>query len=195
VWDWLARQPYVARGPRGLILHDLARDVLTAELERRSPERQRRLHRIVHDRVVAEIRETDGPDRQHPAQQLLFLHRHSPLTSTLWTLRSRGSAAVVPGTPEDHPQVVAIVERFRGPASADLTRRWLAVAPDGLQVVRQEGRVAAFTLGLLLPTGSPLDREDPVARAVLQHVDRTAPARPGEQSSSPASWASPGVRA
>jgi hypothetical protein len=181
VWDWLARQPYVARGPRGLILHDLARDVLTAELERRSPERQRRLHRIVHDRVVAEIRAAPGPDRQHPAQQLLFLHRHSPLTSTLWTLRSRGSAAVVPGTPEDHPQVVAIVERFRGPASADLTRRWLAVAPDGLQVVRQEGRVAAFTLGLLLPTGSPLDREDPVTRAVLQHVDRTAPARPGEQ--------------
>jgi hypothetical protein len=75
VWDWLARQPYVARGPRGLVLHDLARDVLTAELERRSPERQRRLHRIVHDSVVGEIRAATGPDRQHAAEQLLYLHR------------------------------------------------------------------------------------------------------------------------
>src|SRR3954447_22165099 len=56
VWDWLVRQPYVTCGPRGLVLHDLARDVLTAELERRSPDRQRQLHRAVHDRVVAEIR-------------------------------------------------------------------------------------------------------------------------------------------
>jgi hypothetical protein len=181
VWDWLARQPYVARGPRGLILHDLARDVLTAELERRSPERQRRLHRIVHDRVVAEIRGSEGPDRQHPAQQLLFLHRHSPLTSTIGTLRSRGSAAVVPGTGQDHPAVLSMIERFLGPDSAALARGWLRDAPDGLQVVRQPGGLSAFAFGLLLPTGSPLERGDPVVRAVLEHAARTAPARPGEQ--------------
>ncbi|WP_448627279.1 AAA family ATPase [Geodermatophilus sp. URMC 64] len=180
VWDWLARQPYVSRGPRGLILHDLARDVLTAELDRRSPERQRRLHRIVHDRVVGEIRAASGPERQHAAQQLLFLHRHSPLTGVLWTLRSRGSAAVAPGTPEDHPQVIALVERFLGRDNADLARRWLAEVPDCLQVVRQDGDVAGYAIGLLHPTGSALERQDPVVRAVLQHVERTAPARPGE---------------
>jgi hypothetical protein len=48
-------------------------------------------------------------------------------------------------------------------------------------VVRQEGAVIAFSLGLLLPTGTALDREDPVARAVLEHVDRVSPARPGER--------------
>jgi hypothetical protein len=181
VWDWLARQPYVARGPRGLILHDLARDVLTAELERRSPERFRRLHGVIHDRVVAEIRAGSGPDRQHAAAQLLFLHRHSPLTSSIWTLRSRGSAAVVPGVPEDHPQVVRIVDRFLGAQNAALARRWLSTAPEGLQVVRQEGAVIAFSLGLLLPTGSRLEREDPVVRAALEHVERVSPARPGEQ--------------
>src|SRR3954447_12322929 len=132
VWDWLARQPYVTCGPRGLVLHDLARDVLTAELERRSPDRQRQLHRAVHDRVVAEIRTGSGPEREHAAQQLLYLHRRSPLTSAIWTLRSRGSAAVQPGTPEDHPQVVALVERIQGPANADLIRRWLAELPGGL---------------------------------------------------------------
>jgi hypothetical protein len=181
VWEWLARQPYVSRGPRGLVLHDLARDVLTAELERRSPERHKRLHRIVHDRVVRQIRSESDVDRQHAAQQLLFLHRHSPLTSSIWTLRSRGSAAVVPGLPEDHPQVVAIVDRFLGGQNADLARRWLAQMPEGLQVVRQGGSVVAFALSLVLPTGSILEREDPVTRAALELVDRTAPARPGEE--------------
>jgi hypothetical protein len=181
VWDWLARQPYVARGPRGLILHDLARDVLVAELERRSPEQQRRLHRIVHDRVVAQIRAAEGPDRQHPAEQLLYLHRRSPLTSTIWTLRSRGSAAVVPGTPEDHPAVVAMVERFRGAETTALARRWLPEVPDALHVVRQTDGLSAFAFALLLPTGSPLEREDPVVRTALEYADRTAPARPGEQ--------------
>ncbi|MGY1803519.1 hypothetical protein ACI78T_09565 [Blastococcus sp. SYSU D00922] len=180
VWDWLARQPYVARAQRGLVLHDLARDVLTAELERRSPERQRRLHRIVHDRVVHEIRTAAGPDHQHPAQQLLFLHRHSPLTSTIGTLRSRGSAAVVPGSAEDHPAVLALVERFAGPAGAALARGWLRDVPEGLQVVRQSDGLSAFALSLLVPTGSPLERDDPAVRAVLEHAARTSPPRPGE---------------
>src|SRR3954453_7005484 len=181
VWDWLARQPYVTCGPRGLVLHDLARDVLTAELERRSPDRQRRLHRIVHDRVVAEIRAATGPDRQHAAEQLLYLHRHSPLTSTFWTLRSSGSTAVVPAGPADRSAVLAMIERFHGRTHADLAGDWLREMPQSLQVVRQQGTVSAFALGLLLPSGSSLETQDPVVRAVLGHVARTSPARPGEQ--------------
>jgi hypothetical protein len=154
--------------------------VLTAELERRSPDRMRRLHRLVHDRVVTEIRTGIGPDREHAAQQLLYLHRHSPVTAAIWAVRSRGVAAS-PGRPEDHPQVVALVERVHGPANAELTRRWLAEQPDALQVVRQGGRVVAFALGVIVPTGSPLEREDPIVRTALAHVERTGPARPGER--------------
>jgi hypothetical protein len=163
------------------VLHDLARDVLTAELERRSPDRMRRLHRLVHDRVVTEIRTGTGPDREHAAQQLLYLHRHSPVTSAIWTVRSHGSAAVHTATREDHPQVVALVDRIQGSADADLTRRWLTEVPDAAQVVRQGGRVTAYAVALLVPTGSSLDREDPVVRAALEHAGRTAPARPGER--------------
>jgi hypothetical protein len=155
--------------------------VLTAELERRSPERQRRLHRLVHDRIVAEIRATTGLDRQHTAQQLLFMHRRSPLTRTFWSLRDRGSAAVVPGVPEDHAAVVATVDRSLGPDNAALARGWLAEAPEGLHLVRGPAGLAAFALGLILPTGSAMERRDPVVRALLDHVDRTAPPRPGEQ--------------
>jgi len=181
VWDWLARQPYVTCGPRGLVLHDLARDVLTAELERRSPDRMRRLHRLVHDRVVTEIRTGTGPDREHAAQQLLYLHRRSPLTAAIWAVRSRGSTAVSTATREEIPQVVGLVERIQGSGDADLARRWLAEVPEAAQVVRQGGRITAYALALQVPTGSPSERADPVVRAALEHVGRTAPARPGER--------------
>jgi hypothetical protein len=35
VWQWLERHPFVAAGPGGLSPHDLARDVLDAEMDRR----------------------------------------------------------------------------------------------------------------------------------------------------------------
>ena len=180
VWDWLASQPFVARGARGLILHDLAREVLDAEFERRSPERHHRLHRVIHDHVVAEVRATSGFDRQHSAQQLLFLHRRSPLTSTFWQLRARGSAAVVPARPADYPQALAIIERFEGPASADLARDWFTDAPQGMSVVREGDGIAAFAFGVLHPTGSGLEERDPAVRAALDFALRTSPARPGE---------------
>ena len=124
----------VARGPRGLILHDLARDVLTAELERRSPERFRRLHGIIHDRVVADHpRRAAGRTANTRRSSCCSCTGTALLTSAIETLRSRGSAAVLPGLPEDRRQVVAIVDRFLGAQNAEMARRWLTTAPFVVQ--------------------------------------------------------------
>jgi hypothetical protein len=96
-------------------------------------------------------------------------------------LRARGSAAVVPARPDEHDQVCAIIERFEGPASADLARSWLVEQPEHLSVIRTDGRVAGFAYHLLCPDGSSLDDRDPVVRAVLDHVAREGPIRPGER--------------
>jgi hypothetical protein len=180
VWAWLRLRPFVTYGPRGLEPHDLVRDVLEAEFERRSPQRYREVHRIIHDHVVDGIRATTGADRRLHAQHLLFLHRRSPLTGAFFALRERGSATVVPGRPADHDAVVSIVDRFRGPASAELARAWLTEQPGSLSVVRTEDGVAGFMCSLMCPTGSDLEQRDPVVRAVLEHVARHGPARPGE---------------
>jgi hypothetical protein len=179
VWSWLARRPYVRRTPRGLVLHDLVRDVLDAELTRRSPDRYRALHRIVHDWVVDEIRRSSGPDRLHAVQQLMYLHRDSPFTAVLSTLRRQGTA-VRPAQAGDRAQVLAILRRIEGPAAAALAGDWLARLPHGLHVVDDEEGIAGFAFSAELPTGSALDRDDPVTRAVLAHVDDSGPLRPGE---------------
>ncbi|WP_433220942.1 ATP-binding protein [Dactylosporangium sp. CS-047395] len=167
VWQWLARLPFVSRGPAGLAVHDLARDVLVAEFQRRVPERFRAWERLVFDHAVAGLRTAD----------LFFIHRHGPFGAVIAALRTQGSAAVVPARADEHEQVCATIERFEGPVSAALARAWLAEQPERLAVVRTGDRVAGFSHHVLCPSGSPLEDRDPVVRAVLDHVAL----RPGEQ--------------
>ncbi len=180
VWQWLARRPFVIRDPRGLFTHDLARDVLDAEFERRAPEQYREYHRIIHAHAVTALRAATGLDRQLHAQQLLFLKRNSPLTYMVAALRAQGSATVVPARHDEHDQVCSIIERHEGPTSAHFARSWLAEQPEHLNVVRTGDGIAALAYHLLCPSGSVLEDRDPVVRAVLDHVAKKGPLRPGE---------------
>lgn len=181
VWAWLERRPFIVSGPRGLAPHDLARDVLDAEFERRSPERYRLLRRLVHDHVVARLRAATGTDRQLQAQHLLYLHRKAPFTAAADALRVQGSTAVVPARLDEHDEVLAMITRFEGAASAELAAAWLAEQPDGLSVVRTGQGVAGFAYHIFHPTGSALEERDPVIRAVLGHVAAHGPTRLGER--------------
>ena len=181
VWQWLARRPFIVNGPRGLFPHDLARDVLDAEYERRSPQRHRARSRIIGAYAVAGLRAATSLDRQLHAQQVLFLNRNTPLADAIIALRADGSATVVPARPGDHDQICAIIERFEGRASADLAQAWLSELPDHLSVVRAGDGIGGFAYHLMCPSGSVLEDRDPVVRAVLDHVARHGPTRPGER--------------
>jgi hypothetical protein len=181
VWAWLERQPYITRCADGLYTHDLVRDVLDADLRRRSPETYRRVNGIVHEYALRAIRRRDAADRELGAYQKLYLHRRSPLESSFWALRERGSAAVVAGRPEDHRTVVEMTEKFEGRASAALAERWLAAAPESLRVVRSRDGIAGYAFEIIYPTDPSMCDADPVVRVTLDTVARMSPARPGEQ--------------
>ena len=181
VWAWLERRPFIVSGPRGLTPHDLARDVLDTEFERRSPERYRSLHRIVHDHTVAALRAAHGAERQVRAQQLMHLHRRAPFTAVTKALRGQGSTALVPAKPGEREQVLSLIERFEGPASVELAAAWLDHQPDELSVVRAEEGVRGYAYHIFHPTGSALEDRDPVVRAALDHVAHHGPTRPGER--------------
>jgi hypothetical protein len=181
VWRWLERQPFIVSGPRGLAPHDLARDVLDAEFDRRTPERYRSLRRVVHDHTVAGLRTAVGTDRQMKAQHLLHLHRKAPFTAAINALRAQGSTAVVPARPGEHAEVLSLVAGYEGPDSAELAAAWLADQPDGLSVVRTDQGVGGYAYHIFHPTGSAIEERDPVVRAVLDHVAAHGPTRPGER--------------
>jgi hypothetical protein len=181
VWQWLARRPFIVSGPSGLSVHDLARDVLDAEFERRTPRRYRSYRRIIYAHTLATLRAATGLDRQLHAQQLFYQLRSSPLTAAISALRAQGSATVVTARPDEHDQVCSIIEKFEGSTSADLARSWLSERPEALSVVRTSDGVAGLAYHVLCPTGSGLEDRDPVVRAVLDHVAREGPLRAGEK--------------
>jgi hypothetical protein len=181
IWAWLETRPFVNRGPNGLYAHDLVGDALDADVRRRSPETYRRVNRIIHEHAMAALRTSDATERQLWACQKLYLHRRSPFTAAFWALRERGSAAVVPGRPEDHPSVLQMIERFEGKQSAELAERWLNAQPENLVVVRSPAGLAGFAFEVSYPTDPWLCDADPVVRAVLEAAARISPARPGEQ--------------
>ena len=181
VWQWLARRPFVTSTPRGLFAHDLVRDVLDAEFERRAPERYLSYRRAIRDHVVAGLRAATGLDRQlHGATDALHAARHPAHRRDLRPAGTRLRHGR-PGRPDEHDQVCAIVERFEGPASAELARAWLDEQPEHLSVVRTGDGVAGFAYHVLSPSGSALEDRDPIVRAVLDHVAREGPTRPGER--------------
>ena len=181
VWAWLRRRPFVVARPGGLTPHDLTRDVLEAEFEHRFPDRYRSLHRTIHDHVIAGIRASRGLDRQLLAQHLAFLHRHGPLAPVYAGLRAQSSASVVPAQASEHAEFVSLITRGEGVTSAELAERWLAERPEHVDVVRTEEGTVAFTFHIFCPTGSAMEDRDPVVRAILEHVERAAPTRPGER--------------
>jgi DNA-directed RNA polymerase specialized sigma24 family protein len=180
VWRWLTRLPFMTSGPHGLFTHDLARDVLDAEFERRAPERYWAYRQAVFVHAVANLRTATSADRPLHSQQLLFLRRDTHRTGIVSDLRARGSVLVVPARADEHDEVCSIIERFEGPASAGLARAWLAERPGPLKVVRTADGVAGYAYHITCPGGSGLEDGDPVVRAVLDHVARHGPTRPGE---------------
>ncbi len=189
MWAWLETRPWVTRGTYGIYPHDLVRDVLDADLRRRSPATYRRVHRTVHEYAWVALRSSDERERRLWAHQKLFLHRHSPLASSFWTLRTRGAGVVVPGRVEDHPAVLEMLERLEGPESARLAARWLAEQPENLSVVPSTSGLEAFTFHAMYPADPSLLDDDPVMRTVID--TSRAPRRPALASRSASAGSSP----
>ncbi len=181
VWTWLETRPWVTRGTYGIYPHDLVREVLDADLRRRSPATYRRVHRTVHEHSWTALRSTDESERRLWARQKLFLHRKSTLATSFWTLRARGTGMVAPGRTSDHWAVIHLIERFEGSPSARLAERWLAAQPENLSVVPSSSGLDAFAFHALHPADPALVDDDPVTRTAIEAAARMSPARPGEQ--------------
>ena len=181
VWAWLEGRPWVTRGTYGVYPHDLVREVLDADLRRRSPATYQRVNRIVHLHAWAAMRGPDSTERWVWAHQKLFLHRRSVLAAAFWQLRSRGSGVIVPGRPEHHDQVAAMVRQYEGDGSAALARRWLVAQPEGLAVAETPTGIEGFCLTLAHSAARPARESDPLVRTLIDHVERTGPLRPGEE--------------
>ena len=183
VFEWLRSLSFIEQGPYGLAPHDLARDLLDADLRWRDREQYGVQHDRVRTHVLDRIRRSAGQEQQRALLDLMFLHRSNPFTQPFWEWESFGQAYADALTPDDHEAVLAMTARHEGEESAALAAHWLDRQPDAFIALRTgEGALFGFLAHLTLSRASPEDLElDPGTRAAWAYALRHGPPRPGEE--------------
>jgi hypothetical protein len=182
VFAWLRDLSFVETGPDGVFPHDLARDVLDADLRWRDPEGYKRLFRGVGDHIYAALKSSHGRAQQRAAFDLKFLFRNLPSVLSPVDWDAWGQHYPERAEPGDRERILELVRGAEGEASAAIAERWLDRQPEGFFVVRDEHDEIRGVVGLLDLTaaGEPDRRIDPGAQAAWEYAHRRAPPRPGE---------------
>ncbi|WP_316574512.1 ATP-binding protein [Nocardia canadensis] len=181
VFGWLCELAIIERGPLGLAPHEIARDVLDADLRWRDPESYLAVHGRVRGHLI-ELLDTAAEHGRWPVADLVFLHRHNPTISAYWDWSSFGRAFPDRYRPTHRESILAMTERHQGPEQAELVEFWLARQPDRFVVVQGPATEAiGYFCRLALHEATEADlAADPGTRAMWEYATRYGRPRPGE---------------
>lgn len=190
LFTWLRGLSFVEVGTRGLFPHDLAREVLAADLRWRNPEWYADLHRRARHYYSERLKQAGGRTDRLVLSDLsdyTFLHRDHPLVRPLFARLRAQWGESNPIQPEharaaDDAALVAMVEQHEGPEAARIARHWLDRQHEGVTVYRgPDGTPHGFQMALALDEATPEDRAaDPAAEKTWAYVQERVPLRPGE---------------
>ncbi|WP_404384580.1 AAA family ATPase [Knoellia locipacati] len=182
LFDWLRGLSFVTAGQEGLFPHDLARDVIDAELRWRDPEEYRTVFRGVWTHTREHLRSAVGWERRQAVFDLKFVFRNLPgvLAPVDWT--SWGGLHPEPAKASDRDVVLELVLDAEGLRSREIAARWWERQREGFWVLRHHnGSVLGMLVLLDLTRASPDDiTSDPGATAAWDHAQHQSPTRPGE---------------
>jgi hypothetical protein len=139
LFAWLRGLSFVEAGPHGLFPHDLAREVINADLRWRDAAAFADVQGQVRRDVVARLTSRDGAEQQRAFADLMFLHRMNPAAPQLWDWESLGEVYADELREGDHAAIVAMVERHEGPESASIAAHWLERQPWAFVPFRGRG--------------------------------------------------------
>lgn len=182
-FEWLRGLSFIECGPHGLFPHDLAREVIDADLRWRDPAAYARVHRHVRADVVERLMRTDGREHQRALAELMFLHRGNPATLAFWDWESLGEVYADAVRARDRAPILAMVDRHAGSEAAAIAAFWLERRPDAFAAFRGRGEEPVGFVAQV-PLHAATDEElarDPGARAMWEHAQRHGAPRPGEE--------------
>ncbi|MEL6615252.1 MAG: ATP-binding protein, partial [Bacteroidota bacterium] len=170
---WLRSLHFVEVGRRGLAPHDLAREVLAADLHWRDPARAKTVRdaarRFYSERLLDPL---PGEPLHDVLGDYAFLFRGNPIVAPILSQlqgawRQVGSREVTALREGDRDALLAMTRRHEGDASAEILARWLHVRPEGAEVYRDaSGHPKGFLYSVALHEATDADRAaDPGTRA------------------------------
>ena len=179
---WLHELSFVESGPDGVFPHDLAREVLEADLRWRDPQEYARIFRLVADHIHGRLRSLDGREQLRAISDLKFLFWNlssilAPVDWDVW-----GHHPPDPAGEPDRADALELIGSAEGDAAATIAAHWWDRQPEGFFVVRgDEGDVRGIIGMIDLTAASEQDLSaDPGAQAVWAHAHERDPPRPGE---------------
>jgi hypothetical protein len=158
--------PFAELGSEGLLLHDTVRAATSALLQAADPARHRAHRRAAWSRLRAELRTAGPADLWRYTADMLYLVEN-PIVRQAFFPSGADEHVTEPARATDRDAILAM-------DPDPLLCAWWDAVPEIFRVVRdREGTVRGFSA--LCPTQDvprALLREDPVARAVLEHLRR-----------------------
>ncbi|WP_406047274.1 AAA family ATPase [Kribbella sp. NBC_00889] len=182
LFGWLRGLSFVEEDPYGVFPHDVARDVLDADLRWRDRASYADLHRRVRRHLVEQARRTRGLEQHRWAADIIFLHRNNPVMRSFWDWETFGHAFPDELRDEDRAPILAMTERYQTAEQAELVRHWMEhPAARFIPIRAGTGEPIGYGGAITLDQAGESDlAADPGAAAIWQYAQRHGPPRPGE---------------
>ncbi|GAB4323612.1 MAG: ATP-binding protein [Dehalococcoidia bacterium] len=189
LFHWLRGLPTMEQGRDGLFPHDIARDTIFQDLRLRDPEQIRRLSGRIAALESNRFLKSQGPAQHAAFWGMMYARRHLPSVAPFYDWAAMGQAFAQPARVEDREQILAIVGRHEGEASARVAARWFESQREAFHVFRSiRGELAGFACHLLVNPDDQQYAFDPALTAVRDHIRRLGPLRPDERVSLHRYW-------
>ena len=188
LFDWLRGLACIETGRYGLFPHDLAREVLCADLRWRNPDRYAAWNRKARQYYDRRLRQTSVQEQQNVLANYLYLFHDDPIVRPFFDWSDIGGCYTDSLRPSDIPALIRMTTQYEGTDAADAAAYWLAHPAGRTHVVRdaQHGSANSSPVGYLTAIalheiGEPERKRDPIAAAAWKHLAQSAPLRSGEQ--------------
>jgi hypothetical protein len=183
LFEWLRGLSFMEYGTRGIFPHDLAREVLIADLRWRNPDRYAELHQRARDYYTTRLQKTQGQEQHAVLFDYIFLHRDNPAVRPRFTWQEHSSLSTDTMKAEDQALLAKMVAQQEGEASAQLATYWFKRQPEGVLVFRNaQQEPAGFVFKMALHQTTAEDREtDPATQAAWNYLQNHAPLRAEEE--------------
>lgn len=182
LFEWLRRLSLIESGLLGLFPHDLAREVLIADLRWRHPDWYTELHRRARNYYTARLEQTQGQEQHRILFDYIFLHRDNPAVRPRFTWQENSTLLTDSLRQTDRLVLLRMVTEHEGEESAQILAHWLERQPQRVVIFRDlEQQPAGFMVMLALHQASSADLNlDPSARAAWDYLQSHASLRQGE---------------
>jgi hypothetical protein len=182
LFDWLRHLSFVEEGLHGVFPHDLAREVLMADVQWRDPPGRQQRYGRAYQEIIERIRRSSGREEQRLQMEYLFLIRNRPGYNNYFDWRALDSTYAEPATPADHEAIAAMVARHEGVAAERIVRYWQRRQPEAFLVFRDiDARCLGFNMMLDLSHATAEDRAvDPAIAPAFALIERHDPLVPGD---------------